>query len=82
MRYINQHSLTLTSLVILALIIIFFSRIGTKWHVYLGVALLSVLLIIAWLFIRPRSIGPTDLSAFHSKIGSGTPVLLEFQSPY
>ncbi len=82
MQYFNQYSLTIASLGMLILAIISLARIGAKWYAYLGVALLSVVLIVTWFFVRPRSSDLASLTAVQSQIGSGTPVLLEFQSPY
>jgi uncharacterized membrane protein YqjE len=82
MQYFNQHSFTISSLVILILAIIFLNRFVEKSYAYLGVFLLLAALTIVWFFFRPISSKHDDLTAFQSQIGSGTPVLLEFQSPY
>ncbi|KXK14777.1 MAG: hypothetical protein UZ14_CFX002000954 [Chloroflexi bacterium OLB14] len=54
-----------------------------KWNDYLAFGIIVLALILAWSSVRPR---PTNLKEgaqeIQSLIGAGTPVLLEFQSPF
>lgn len=54
-----------------------------KWNDYAAFGMIVLSLVVAWSIIHPR---PTQLregaQEVQSLIGSGTPVLLEFQSPY
>jgi membrane protein implicated in regulation of membrane protease activity len=54
-----------------------------KWNDYVAFGVIVLALLVAWNSVRPRQ---TNLRAgtqeVQSLIGSGTPVLLEFQSPY
>ena len=54
-----------------------------KWNDYLAFGVIVVGLVIAWAVLHPR---PTllmeDAKEVQAMIGTGKPVLLEFQSPY
>jgi thioredoxin 1 len=56
---------------------------GPKWNDYLAFSIIVVGLISAWVTLHPRQ---THLEGgareVQEMIGAGTPVLLEFQSPY
>jgi ferric-dicitrate binding protein FerR (iron transport regulator) len=44
--------------------------------------LLALALVAGWWFVRPVQTPHADLASLQGQIGAGTPVLLEFQSPY
>jgi hypothetical protein len=44
--------------------------------------LLALALVAGWWFVRPVQTPHADLASLQGQIGIGTPVLLEFQSPY
>lgn len=54
-----------------------------KWNDYVAFGVITLSLVVAWSIIHPRQTvlreGAQEVQAL---IGSGTPVLLEFQSPY
>lgn len=54
-----------------------------KWNDYLAFGLIVVGLVTAWGVLRPRqTMLMADAQMVQQTIGMGTPVLLEFQSPY
>ncbi len=54
-----------------------------KWNDYLAFGVIITGLVVVWAILRPR---PTllmdDAKEVQAMIGTGKPVLLEFQSPY
>lgn len=82
MSYLNQHSFTLiatASFVVLAFLLL---RDGLQLYDILVLAALMSGLLFAYQLLKPGE--GTTLSAddIRERIGSGEPVLLEFQSPY
>ena len=54
-----------------------------KWNDYLAFSLIVGAYIGAWLILHPRQTPLIDdAKSVQAMIGAGTPVLLEFQSPY
>ena len=54
-----------------------------KWNDYLAFGAIIVGLIAAWSILHPRQTPlMDDAQKVQAMIGQGTPVLLEFQSPY
>lgn len=54
-----------------------------KWNDYLAFGVIVTGLITAWVVLRPRQTPlMDDAKMVQEMIGSGKPVLLEFQSPY
>jgi hypothetical protein len=54
-----------------------------KWNDYLAFSVIVAGLAIAWAFLHPRqTLLMDDAKDVQAMIGTGTPVLLEFQSPY
>ena len=54
-----------------------------KWNDYLAFGVIVGGLIIAWSFLHPRqTLLMDDAKQVQAMIGTGKPVLLEFQSPY
>ena len=82
MAFINQYSFTLIAgtLIILFSFFIFRREIGQRQIISLAALILGFLL--AYWFFSPgaSSAGGSDRAV--DVIGAGTPVLLEFQSPY
>jgi hypothetical protein len=78
----NQYSLVLFILFILTAIILVLRRKPGKSILPLaGVFVLGA--VIAWIFLHPVQTPLMDnAEKVQAVIGSGTPVLLEFQSPY
>ena len=54
-----------------------------KWNDYLAFGVIVVGLFTAWVIVHPRQTPlMDDAKSVQAMIGAGTPVLLEFQSPY
>jgi thiol-disulfide isomerase/thioredoxin len=54
-----------------------------KWNDYLAFGAILTALVVAWVIIHPRQTLLMDnAKSVQNMIGSGTPVLLEFQSPF
>lgn len=54
-----------------------------KWNDYLAFGIIVIGLVIAWETLHPRqTILMDDAKQVQAMIGTGKPVLLEFQSPY
>jgi hypothetical protein len=54
-----------------------------KWNDYLAFGVIVLGLIFAWSILHPRqTLLMDDAKEVKAMIGTGTPVLLEFQSPY
>jgi hypothetical protein len=79
----NQYSLVWLALAVLLTVglLLFRNRIRLPELVSFGLIVLA--LVAAWVAIRPRSTPLMgDAANVQAMIGGGTPVLLEFQSPY
>jgi len=54
-----------------------------KWNDYLAFSVIVGAYLAAWIILHPRQTPLIeDAQTVQAMIGSGTPVLLEFQSPY
>jgi hypothetical protein len=54
-----------------------------KWNDYLAFGVIAAGLITAWVILHPRQTPLMDNARMvQAMIGAGTPVLLEFQSPF
>jgi hypothetical protein len=54
-----------------------------KWNDFLAFGVIVAALISSWVILHPRQTPlMDDAKAVQAMIGAGTPVLLEFQSPY
>ena len=79
----NQYSLVWLALAVLLTVglLLFRNRIRLPELVSFGLIVLAP--VAAWVAIRPRSTPLMgDAANVQAMIGGGTPVLLEFQSPY
>jgi len=79
----NQYSF-ITMAVVLSLVagLILLTN-KPKWNDYLAFGAIIVGLIAAWSILHPRQTPlMEDAQKVQAMIGQGTPVLLEFQSPY
>ena len=80
---INQYSVLWVAgaILLLAGLIILKQKPKISDFIALGVVLLG--LVVAWSILRPQQTPLMDnAQAVQDMIGAGTPVLLEFQSPY
>ena len=81
-QFVNQHSFTLGAAVALALLAIWLFRDGITLNDLLAFGALALGLGIAYFLFNPGESTQTDPEAVLEEIGAGTPVLLEFQSPF
>ncbi len=83
LQFFNQHSYVIIAVLLWGLASGLALRMGRGWPALVLLALLAIALTALWLALRPT---PTPLAqesaALEKVIGHGTPVLLEFQSPY
>lgn len=82
MRIINQYSFLVAAVFLIGLLAILANRTRAKQGAYLVLALVAVVILVAWYFLRPTPSVLADAAEIQAQIGSGVPVLLEFQSPY
>jgi hypothetical protein len=82
MQIINHYSLLILALIILAAAAYLLLRKGFKRQNILILAGILAGFVLLWLIIRPRPTPAANPMELYSQIGMGTPVLVEFQSPY
>jgi hypothetical protein len=82
MKIINQYSLLWGAAILLAILAIILFRDGAKNLDYVILAGAAIIIAVIWLIARPKATPLDGISSTQSQIGAGTPVLLEFQSPY
>jgi len=83
MQIINQYSAVWIAAFLAAVAGFFLLRRRPKWPQFLTFGLLVLGLVAAWIFLHPRQTAQAlDAAQVQASIGQGTPVLLEFQSPY
>jgi hypothetical protein len=82
MKFINQYSFILAVLIALLVLVIFTLRGGLKLPYLIALGVLSLGVVLTFRFLNPGP-GSSDKSdRILTEIQSGSPVLLEFQSPY
>jgi len=81
--FVNYYSALITGLVLaVAAGVILLTR-KPRWNDYLAFTVIVAGLIAAWMILHPRQTPlMEDARRVRGMIGVGTPVLLEFQSPY
>ena len=82
-QVINQYSFVISSAVLLlaVILLVFKHRSRTLKLILPGIIIAGS--ITAWFFLRPvQTASMNGAATVQSQIGGGTPVLLEFQSPY
>ena len=82
MRIINQYSFLVAAVFLIGLLAVLANRTRAKQGAYLALALVVVAILVAWYFLRPTPSVLANAAEIQAQIGSGVPVLLEFQSPY
>jgi hypothetical protein len=82
MEFLNQYSFTLIAgtLIILFSIFIFRGGVGQREIIALGALIIGFL--VAYWFFSPGESSSGGGERTNAAIGSGIPVLLEFQSPF
>ena len=81
-QFLNQHSFTFGAALALGLLAIWLFRDGITLNALLTFGALGLGLGIAYFFFNPGESTENDPEIVIAQIGAGTPVLLEFQSPF
>jgi phosphoglycerol transferase MdoB-like AlkP superfamily enzyme len=82
MEIINHYSMLWIGIIILGLVAFVLLRKGFKSKDVIKLAVLAVVLLIAWLLLRPQQASTTEIAQFQAQLDQGLSVLLEMQSPY
>ncbi len=84
MRFLlNQYSFIAASILLALTTGFILLRNKPKWKDFLAFGIIVAGLIAAWVMIHPRQTPlMNDAKLVKQMIGAGTPVLLEFQSPF
>ncbi len=81
--FINHYSFLLVGLGIIGITALVLLTNKPKLNDYISFGLITLITIMSWVILRPRqTVLMEDSETVRQMIGSGTPVLLEFQSPY
>ena len=81
--FINQYSAPIVGLALVAAAAVILLTRKPRWNDYLAFVVIVAGLIAAWVILHPRQTPLMgDAQRVRQMIGAGTPVLLEFQSPY
>jgi hypothetical protein len=79
---INQQSFIIGAILFLGLCAFVLLRDGPKRRDFFLLAGLALGLAAIWFAVRPTASPEANSEQVRAQIGAGTPVLLEFQSPY
>jgi uncharacterized membrane protein len=82
MEFINQYSFTIVAGIMIILFAAFIFRQGVGQRQITALAALIIGFLVAYSFFNPGESSTGGAERARNAIGSGTPVLLEFQSPY
>lgn len=82
MKFINQYSFVFVAVVALLVLGFFTLRGGLKFQHLIALGALSLGIILSYRFLNPGSGSSDESERILAEIQSGSPVLLEFQSPY
>ena len=83
MQLFREYSLVVIALGLLSAAGLILLTNKPKWKDYLAFGVIVTGLITAWVISHPRQTPlMDDAKSVQAMIGAGTPVLLEFQSPY
>ncbi len=79
----NQYSFVIIAVVFTVVAGFILLTNKPKWNDYLAFGVIVLGLVAAWSILHPRQTPlMEDAQKVQAMIGKGTPVLLEFQSPY
>ena len=80
---LNQYSFIFFSILLTIATGFILLRNKPKWKDYLAFGVIVTGFIVAWMILHPRqTLLMNNAKLVKEMIGAGTPVLLEFQSPY
>ncbi len=83
MSILNQYSFLWLAVAVTLIATLVFLRKKPRLPDFLAVGVILLALLTAWMILRPRhTILSGEAAEVQAQIGQGTPVLLEFQSPY
>lgn len=82
MSIINQYSFTLVAGTLIVLFAVFVFRTGVGQRQIVALIALILGFLFAYWFFSPGESSTGGITRADGAIGSGKPVLLEFQSPY
>lgn len=83
MNILNQYSFIWLAAAVTILAALVFLRKKPRLPDFLAVGVILLALVAAWFVLRPRqTLLSGEAAEVQARIGQGTPVLLEFQSPY
>ncbi|HEY6073215.1 MAG TPA: thioredoxin family protein [Anaerolineales bacterium] len=81
--FLNQYSFVLLAIGLILMAGLVLLTRKPRWNDYLAFAVLTIGLFGAWVILHPRQTPlMDDARMVREMIGAGTPVLLEYQSPY
>ncbi len=81
-QFINHNSFILFGLILVAIVAAILLRDGAKRSDWIILGSLIVVLAVTYFSVRPAQATSTEADLIQARIGAGTPVLLEVQSPY
>ena len=82
MAFFNQHSFTISGLVLLIVLSVLLFRDGAQPNDFIALGALILGLVAAFLLFQPGESSFQDANEVTAAIGQDMPVLLEFQSNY
>ena len=82
MAFFNQHSFTISGLVLLIILSVLLFRDGVHPNDFIALGALILGFVVAFMLFRPGESSLDDAAEVVAAIGHDTPVLLEFQSNY
>jgi len=82
MQFINQYSFVLMAIIIFLVLLVYFLRNGLGQREIIALAALLLGFAAAIFLFNPGDSTLSDDETPEELIGGGTPVLIEFQSPY
>lgn len=82
MAFFNQHSFTLSALVLIIILSVLLFRDGVQPNDFIALGALILGFTAAFMLFRPGESTFDEADELVAVIGQGTPILLEFQSNY
>jgi uncharacterized membrane protein YkvI len=82
MAFFNQHSFTISALILVIIISVLLFRDGAQSNDFIALGALILGLVMAFLLFRPGESSLIIADEVVEQIGKDQPVLLEFQSNY